>query len=134
MLKKHTTCLITHNVQIKVILPQKVREALASYHNAEQKYGSDSREAKIAYEYFVDISHAQDLHPNRHVGDDNNIHSESVLKEALNAVHVLEELKEIAHVEKSILDRFGTTDFEIGEGLLERNIGREDGDTYGLWV
>lgn len=115
-------------------LPRKVREALASYHNAEQKYGSDSREAKIAYEYFVDISHAQDLHPDRHLGDGTDVYSESVLKDSLNAVHVLEELKEIAHVEKNILDRFGTTDFEIGEGFLEREIGRDDEDTDGLWV
>lgn len=118
-------------IAIQVALPQRVRDALVSYHSAEQKYGVDSREAKVAYEYFVDISHAQDLHPDRHLG--NGIDA-TLLKEALNAVHVLEELKEIAHVEKAILDRFGTTDFEIGEGFLEREIGREDDDTYGLWV
>ena len=118
-------------------LPRKVREALAEYHHAETKYGSDSREAKIAYEYFVDISHARDLHPDRHQEDEGgkeDVHSSMVLEEALNAIHVLEELKEIAFVEKTILDRFGTTDFEIGEGFLERDIGREDDDTYGLWV
>eukprot|EP00804_Cyclotella_cryptica_P005103 CCRYP_011545-RA/>CCRYP_011545-RA protein AED:0.32 eAED:0.32 QI:228/1/1/1/0.66/0.5/4/1572/233 len=125
----------------EVALPRKVREALAEYHHAETKYGTDSREAKIAYEYFVDISHARDLHPDRHQdegesegGEKGDVHSSMVLEEALNAIHVLEELKEIAFVEKTILDRFGTTDFEIGEGFLEREIGREDDDTYGLWV
>ncbi|KAL3791502.1 hypothetical protein HJC23_011533 [Cyclotella cryptica] len=125
----------------QVALPRKVREALAEYHHAETKYGTDSREAKIAYEYFVDISHARDLHPDRHQdegesegGEKGDVHSSMVLEEALNAIHVLEELKEIAFVEKTILDRFGTTDFEIGEGFLEREIGREDDDTYGLWV
>ena len=49
------------------------------------------------------------------------------------ALSNLEALKEIAHMEKLILDRFGTTDFEIGEGFLERRIGKEDPDTYGLW-
>lgn len=115
----------------QVALPQKVREALASYHNAEKKYGADSREAKIAFEYFVDISHAQDLHPDRYL---NSSSDNDIFQDALSGVHVLDELKEIAHVEKAILDRFGTTDFEIGEGLLEREIGRDDDDTYGLWV
>jgi hypothetical protein len=115
---------------------------LAEDHHAETKYGSESREAKVAYEYFVDISHARDLHPDRHQdeaveeGEEDVAGNSSmaVLEEALNAIHVLEELKEIAFVEKTILDRFGTTDFEIGEGFLEREIGREDEDTYGLWV
>lgn len=64
---------------------------------------------------------------------DKDAHSAEILMEAMDAVNVLEELKEIAHMEKSILDRFGTTDFEIGEGFLERQIGRDDPDTYGLW-
>ena len=34
--------------------------------------------------------------------------------------------EEIAHMEKNILDKFGTTDFEIGEGFLERGIGKDD--------
>ena len=119
------------NAISQVALPHKVREALADYHRAETKYGPDSREAKIAHEYFLDISRAEDLKPNHHLDDD--FHSLLALNDALDAVNVLEELKEIAHVEKSILDRFGTTDFEIGEGFLERSIGREDEDTYGLW-
>jgi hypothetical protein len=118
-------------------LPKKLRDALAEYHHAEQKYGTDSQEAKIAHEYFVDISHSVHLHPDRRLADvdsSEDYYPSIVLKDALNTVHVLEELKEIAHVEKTILDRFGTTDFEIGEGFLEREIGREDGDTYALWV
>eukprot|EP00584_Thalassiosira_punctigera_P021255 CAMPEP_0172554916 /NCGR_PEP_ID=MMETSP1067-20121228/57011_1 /TAXON_ID=265564 ORGANISM="Thalassiosira punctigera, Strain Tpunct2005C2" /NCGR_SAMPLE_ID=MMETSP1067 /ASSEMBLY_ACC=CAM_ASM_000444 /LENGTH=216 /DNA_ID=CAMNT_0013343385 /DNA_START=133 /DNA_END=783 /DNA_ORIENTATION=- len=117
----------------EVALPHKVREALADYRRAEAKYGRDSREAKIARAYFLDISNAEDMKPERYreKGDRSD-----VLDEAVNAVNVLEELKEIAHMEKSILDRFGSTDFEIGEGLLERGIGREDPDLindYSLW-
>lgn len=108
-----------------------MRDALADFHRAEAKYGRDSREAKIAHEFFLDVSHADDMKPNHHLDDD--FHSVILLKEALDAVHVLEELKEIAHAEKSILDRYGTTDFEVGEGFLERSIGRDDPDTYGLW-
>ena len=109
-----------------------MREALADYHRAETKYGAYSREAKIAHEYFLDISRAKNLHPDHYDNDGEDSYSD-LLKEALEAVHVLEELKEIAHIESSILERFGTTDFEIGAGLLERNIGREDSDTDGLW-
>eukprot|EP01083_Nonionella_stella_P161662 529796_1 len=116
----------------QVTLPHKVREALAAYHRAEAKYGHDSREAKVAHEYFLDISNAENMRP-EHYYLEKDPHSSVVLDEALNAVNVLEELKEIAHLEKSILDRFGTTDFEIGEGFLERGIGKEDPDTYGMW-
>ncbi|KAL7520943.1 hypothetical protein ACHAWX_005636 [Stephanocyclus meneghinianus] len=116
-------------------LPRKVRDALAEYRAAETEYGAESREAKVAYEYFVDISHARDLHPDRHEENEGRKDSSNVVwEEALNAIRVLEELKEIAFVEKTILERFGTTDFEVGEGFLEREIGREDEDTYGLWV
>lgn len=113
-----------------------MRDALAEYRAAETEYGAESREAKVAYEYFVDISHARDLHPDRHENDEEGRKDSSnvVWEEALNAIRVLEELKEIAFVEKTILERFGTTDFEVGEGFLEREIGREDEDTYGLWV
>lgn len=114
----------------EVALPHKVREALAEYHRAESKYGHDSREARVAHEYFLDISAAEDMKP-EHFGTDT--HSSEVIDAAINAVNVLEELKEIAHLEKSVLDRFGTTDFEIGEGFLERGIGRDDEDPYGLW-
>ena len=97
---------------MQVALSPKVREALAEFHRAEAKYGHDSREAQVAHEYFLDISNAENAKPEHHY--DKDAHSSEVLKEALNAVNVLEELKEIAHMEKSILDRFGTTDFEIG--------------------
>lgn len=33
----------------------------------------------------------------------------------------------------AILDRFGMVDFEIGEGILQRSVGKEDVDTSGLW-
>ncbi|KAL7536247.1 hypothetical protein ACHAWF_005416 [Thalassiosira exigua] len=112
----------------EVALPHKVREALADFHRAEAKYGHDSREAQISHEYFLDILHADPEHYY-----DKDEETTSLLQEALGAVNVLEDLKEIAHVEKSILDRFGTTDFEVGEGFLERGIGKEDPDTYGLW-
>jgi hypothetical protein len=112
-----------------------VREALADYHRAQTKYGHDSREAKIAHEFFVDIFYAANMKP-RHLYDKETLHSSSsslVLHDVLDALTDLEDLKEIAHMEKLILDRFGTTDFEVGEGLLERRIGMEDSDTYGLW-
>lgn len=114
----------------EVALSHRVREALADYHSAEAKYGPHSREAKVAHEYFVDICNAENMKPEHLYAKD--AHSTELLKEALEAVNVLEELKEIAHMEKSILDRFGTTDFEIGEGFLERGIGRED-PGYDLW-
>lgn len=85
----------------------------------------------MAHEYFLDISAAEDMTPEHYLGTDT--HSSEVIDAAINAVNVLEELKEIAHLEKSVLDRFGTTDFEIGEGFLERGIGRDDEDPYGLW-
>ena len=116
---------------LKVAIPHKVREALAEYHRAEAKYGHESREAKIAHEYFIDISSANGMKPEHYNKKD--MFTTHLLDEALTAVNVLEELKEIAHVEKSILDRFGRTDFEVGEGFLERSIGKEDEDTYGLW-
>ena len=118
----------------QVALPHKVREALAEYHRAEAEYGHDSREAEICHEYFLDISNAENMKPEHYYEKDS--HSTLVLDEALDAVNILEDLKEIAHMEKSILDRFGTTDFEIGEGFLERGIGRDDPDLctdYGLW-
>lgn len=71
------------------------------------------------------------MHPDRHL---NFPSDDDIFQDALDGVHALDELKEIVHMEKAILDRFGTTDFEIGEGLLEREVGREDDDTYGLWV
>jgi len=109
-----------------------VREALADFHRVEAKYGRDSREAKIAHEYFLDISNAANMKPEHYYEEKDSV-STFDLNEALDAVSVLEDLKEIAHMEKLILDRFGTTDFEIGEGFLERGIGKEDPDTYGLW-
>ncbi len=109
-----------------------MREALAHYHRAQNKYGHDSREAKIAHEFFVDIFYAANIKP-KHYCEQTETHPSHILNAALDALNNLEELKEIAHMEKSILDRFGTTDFEIGEGFLERNIGKEDPDTYGLW-
>lgn len=115
----------------QVALPHKIREALASFHRAEAEYGHDSREAKIAHEYFLDISDSDNMRPEHYYATDG--HETQVLDEALDAVNHLEELKEIAHLEKNILDRFGHTDFEVGEGFLERGIGREDDDTYGLW-
>ena len=115
----------------QVALPHKVREALAEYHRAEAKYGHDSREAQVAHEYFLDISSAENIKPEHYLGHDS--HEDEVMDAALNAVNALEELKEIAHVEKKVLDRFGRTDFEIGEGFLEREIGRDDEDTYALW-
>ncbi len=115
----------------KVALPRRVRDALADFHRAESKYGPDSREAKIAHEYFLDVSKTKVVKPEHNLDDE--YHAMTLLKKAVEAVHVLEELKEIAHAERSILDRFGTTDFEIGEGFIERSIGRDDPDPYGLW-
>jgi hypothetical protein len=109
-----------------------VREALAEYHRAQTEYGHDSREAKIAHEFFVDIFYAANIKP-KHYCEQNEVYPSHILHAALDALNNLEELKEIAHMEKSILDRFGTTDFEIGEGFLERSIGKDDPDTYGLW-
>jgi len=115
----------------EVALPRRVRDALADFHRAESKFGPESREAKIAREYFLDVSQANDMKPEHNLDDE--YHAMMLLKKAVEAVHVLEELKEIAHAERSILDRFGTTDFEIGEGFIERSIGRDDPDPYGLW-
>ncbi|KAL3756616.1 hypothetical protein ACHAWU_005844 [Discostella pseudostelligera] len=122
----------------EVALPHKVREALADYHRAQTEYGHDSREAKIAHEFFVDIFYAANMKPKHYYYDEQTTETEThhpslILDAALDALNNLEELKEIAHMEKIILDRFGTTDFEIGEGFLERRIGKEDPDTYGLW-
>mmetsp|Transcript_9695 Transcript_9695/g.16925 ORF Transcript_9695/g.16925 Transcript_9695/m.16925 type:complete len:209 (-) Transcript_9695:199-825(-) len=118
----------------EVAIPHKVRDALAEYHRAEAKFGHDSREAQVCHEYFLDVSRSENIRPEHYESKDARV--SFFLDEALEAVNVLEELKEIAHLEKSILDRFGTTDFEIGEGLLERGIGREDpdlADDYSLW-
>mmetsp|Transcript_6623 Transcript_6623/g.12501 ORF Transcript_6623/g.12501 Transcript_6623/m.12501 type:complete len:207 (-) Transcript_6623:1551-2171(-) len=104
----------------EVAIPHKVREALAEYHRAEGKYGRDSREAEIAHEYFLDISTSENMRPEHYYEKDSQI--APILDGALIAVDLLEELKEMAHMEKSILDRFGSTDFEIGEGLLERGM------------
>ena len=117
-----------------VALSPKLREALVEYHRAEAKYGTESREAQIAHEYFLDISSAEDM---KHKLSHENTRSDAGVvnhyKEALANHDVLEQLNEISHMEKSILDRLGTTDFEIGEGFLERGMGRKDPDTYGLW-
>jgi len=114
-----------------------VLEARADYHRAQTEYGHDSREAKIAHEFFVDIFYAANMKPKHYYYDEQTMesthHPSLILHAALDALSNLEELKEIAHMEKLILDRFGTTDFEIGEGFLERRIGKEDPDTYGLW-
>ncbi|KAL7530843.1 hypothetical protein ACHAXR_005924 [Thalassiosira sp. AJA248-18] len=115
----------------EVALPHEVREALAAYHRAESEYGHNSREAEIAHEYFLDIS-KKDLKPEHYCDVDEDF-CPDIIDSAIDAVNILEELKEIAHVEKTILDRFGTTDFEIGEGFLERGIGKDDPDTYAMW-
>lgn len=119
-----------------VALSPKLREALTDYHHAEAKYGSESREAQIAHEYFLDVSSAENMkqHPTYVREDDHMLnYKEKDDLHALDYAHVIEELNEISHMEKSILDRLGTTDFEIGEGFLERGIGREDQETFGLW-
>jgi hypothetical protein len=83
----------------EVALPQKLRDALADYRNAEAKYGADSREAKIAYTYLSDISIAKGLKPERYLGYDTA--SSDALNEGLSAVTALEELKdENAHGDK----------------------------------
>lgn len=104
-----------------------MREALADWHRAQTEYGHDSREAKIAHQFFVDIFNAANSKP-KHYCEQTEAHPSHIPHAALDALNNLEELREIAHMEK-----FGTTDFEIGEGFLERSIGKEDPDTNGLW-
>lgn len=124
----------TRSKNPEVALPHKVREALAEFHRAEATFGHDSREARVAHEYFLDVSNVENMQPEHYYySDEKDEHETQVLDEAVDAVNHLEELKEIAHLEKNILDRFGHTDFEVGEGFLERGIGREDEDTYGMW-
>jgi len=73
----------------EVALPQKLRDALSDYRNAEAKYGADSREAKVAYAYLCDISVAKGLKPRTYP-----------MNEGMSPGKALEELKEIAHGEK----------------------------------
>jgi hypothetical protein len=73
----------------EVALPQKLRDALSDYRNAEAKYGADSREAKVAYAYLCDIFVAKGLKPRTYP-----------MNEGMSPGKALEELKEIAHGEK----------------------------------
>lgn len=113
----------------EVALSAQMRDALAKAHSASNTHGEDSTEAQVAWGAVEALSASES---EKHDLNEDLVDL-SVLDHAVDAINALEDMTELSHIEKKLVDRYGLTDFGAEyEGFLDRPIGRED-DGISLW-